>query len=89
MGLVQKHKHLPGRHDHAASPPARKKRTGEEPWTRDDFYRDLERATSKIEGLIRKDPKEVARLKRRLRRAQEGEGLWGAEDKDPPAENTG
>jgi hypothetical protein len=82
MGLVKKP--TKGEHsaaDHAMPPPAPRKRK-DEAWTREDFYRDLTRATGPIEQAIRRDPKEVERLKRRLRRAQEGEGPWGVEDKD-------
>ena len=66
--------------------PPQKKGRVEEPWTRDDFFRDLKRATGRIEEAIRRDPKEVERLKQRLARAKEGEGNWGVEDESPNAD---
>lgn len=90
MALLKKEKR-DVRHDqneHRTPPPEPKRGPKEEPWTRDVFYRDLHRVTSKIEDLIRKDPEEVSRLKRRLRRAQEGEGPWGVEDDENPHGDT-
>ena len=84
------HKHA-GKHAgsvHARRAPAPRKGPTEEVWTREDFHRDLRRATGKIEQAIRRDPAEVERLKQRLARVKEGEGNWGAEDHGTPSADT-